>query len=110
MTLREVEEASGQNVSNAYLSQLETGRVKSPSPSVLRELATVYAPRLPRNGRVSCSYDHMMELAGHGRPDLKPPAKRTSRLAQFAREELTPAEEEELLKYLAFIRMRSGKR
>ena len=37
------------------------------------------------------------------------PAKRASRLPTFAGEELTPEEEDELLKYLAFIRMRKGK-
>ncbi|MHC4933777.1 MAG: helix-turn-helix domain-containing protein, partial [Planctomycetota bacterium] len=35
LSLREVEEATGKAVSNAYLSQLENGKIKKPSPSVL---------------------------------------------------------------------------
>jgi len=35
MTLRQVEEASGKEVSNAYLSQLENGKILQPSPNIL---------------------------------------------------------------------------
>src|SRR5215213_8592693 len=65
MSLRQVEEASEKQVSNAYLSQLETGRITSPSPAILRELASVYESRLPKDAPVVCSYERMMELAGH---------------------------------------------
>lgn len=40
LSLRRVERLTG--VSNAYLSQLETGKVVNPSPHVLRKLADVY--------------------------------------------------------------------
>ena len=40
ITLREVEDRIG--VSNAYLSQLETGKIKKPSASVLNKLAKLY--------------------------------------------------------------------
>jgi len=110
MSLREVEDASEKKVSNAYLSQLETGRITNPSPGILHEIATVYAERLPKNASVSCSYERMMELAGHIRPSSQGPTKKTSRLPTFAGEQLTPEEEDELLKYLAFIRMRKGKK
>lgn len=110
MTLREVEEASDRKVSNAYLSQLETGRIPSPSPAILHEISTVYEARLPKNASVTCSYERMMELAGHIRPSTHAQAKKSSRLATFAAEQLTPEEEDELLKYLAFIRMRKGKK
>ena len=33
LSLREVEEATGRAVSNAYLSQLENGKIQKPSPS-----------------------------------------------------------------------------
>lgn len=32
LTLREVEEATGKEISNAYLSQLERGKITKPSP------------------------------------------------------------------------------
>lgn len=110
MTLREVEEVSEKRISNAYLSQLETGRIKNPSPSILREISEAYQARLPKNATILCSYERMMELAGHIRPATQAKAKKTSRLPTFAAEQLTPEEEDELLKYLAFIRMRRGKK
>jgi hypothetical protein len=41
LTLREVEETTG--LSNAYLSQLETGKVKSPGYNVVRLLYDLYS-------------------------------------------------------------------
>ena len=40
MTLREVRKATG--ISNSYLSQLETGKIKNPSYSVVLKLNTLY--------------------------------------------------------------------
>lgn len=110
MTLREVEEASDRKVSNAYLSQLETGRIPSPSPAILHDISTVYETRLPKTASITCSYERMMELAGHIRPTTQAQAKKKARLPTFTAEQLTPEEEDELLKYLAFIRMRKGKK
>lgn len=107
MTLREVEEAA--EVSNAYVSQLETGKIAKPSPDILHRLAEAYAARLPRNSPVASSFDRMMELAGHIVAAEKA-GNRRGRLPTFATEELTSEEEEELLKYLAFIRMRRGRK
>jgi transcriptional regulator with XRE-family HTH domain len=95
-SLREVEVATGNAVSNAYLSQLENGKIQRPSPNVLHRLAEVYGVR----------YETLMEKAGY----LLPPATKESgprrRLAAFAIDDLTAEEEEELLKYLAFLRSR----
>jgi transcriptional regulator with XRE-family HTH domain len=96
LSLREVEEATGKAVSNAYLSQLENGRIKKPSPNVLHSLAEVYA--IP--------YETLMEKAGYLLP-TEGSAARRRRLAVFAIDDLTVEEEEELLKYLAFLRSRS---
>jgi transcriptional regulator with XRE-family HTH domain len=52
-TLREVESATG--ISNGYLSQLESGSVKQPSPNHLHKLAGVYG----------LDYSRLMELAGY---------------------------------------------
>ena len=96
-SLRDVEEATGHAVSNAYLSQLEKGKIQQPSPSVLHELAAVYA----------VPYEALMEKAGYLHPSATgESAGRRKRLAAFAIDDLTAEEEEELLKYLAFIRSR----
>ena len=95
-SLREVEEATGKAVSNAYLSQLENGRIQKPSPNVLHSLSGVYA----------VPYEALMERAGYLLAS-KDSGERRSRLAAFAIDDLTAEEEEELLKYLAFLRSRT---
>jgi transcriptional regulator with XRE-family HTH domain len=97
LSLREVEEATGRAVSNAYLSQLENGRIQKPSPNVLHSLADVYA----------VPYETLMEKAGYLLPSENG-GERRRRLAAFAIDDLTAEEEEELLKYLAFLRSRSS--
>jgi transcriptional regulator with XRE-family HTH domain len=95
-SLREVEEATGNAVSNAYLSQLENGKIKKPSPNVLHSLSEVYA----------VPYEALMEKAGYLLPSEGNEGGRRKRLAAFAIDDLTAEEEEELLKYLAFLRSR----
>lgn len=107
LTLREVEELSGKRVSNAYLSQLETKKITKPSPAILHDLAEVYAPRLPQDVSAAELYQRLMELAGYIRPSSGS-SERTGRLPTFSTEKLTAEEEAELLKYLAFLRMRKG--
>ena len=62
---------------------------------------------LPKKALISCSYERMMELAGHIRPPDPERKKLHVRLPTFAQESLSPEEEQELLKYLAFVRMRN---
>jgi HTH-type transcriptional regulator, competence development regulator len=95
-TLRQVEEATGNAVSNAYLSQLEKGRVQKPSPNVLHSLAAVYG----------VPYESLMEKAGYLLPSGVGEVKRRRRLGALALDDLSADEEEELLKYLAFLRSR----
>ena len=97
LALREVEEATGKGVSNAYLSQLENGKIKTPSPNVLHSLAEVYV----------VPYESLMEKAGYLLPRESGDGPR-KRLAAFAIDDLTAEEEEELLKYLAFLRWRGS--
>jgi HTH-type transcriptional regulator, competence development regulator len=92
LTLRQVEDASGKEISNAYLSQLENDKITKPSPNVLRVLAGIY----------STSYEDLMERAGYF-PASSTEA-RQARVATFAVENLTPDEEKALIEYLAFIR------
>lgn len=101
LSLRDVEEATQKEVSNAYLSQLETGKIGKPSPNILHALAELY----------SVSYQKIMERAGY----IAPVASRSKtggvkhgRAATFAVEHLTADEEAELLKYLAYIRTQRG--
>lgn len=96
-TLREVEERTNKQVSNAYLSQLENKKIEKPSPNILHALAELYG----------VSFERLMEMAGY----VSPSAKRTQeerhgRIATFAEHNLTPDEEQELMQYLEFIRNR----
>ena len=95
LSLRQVEEATDKAVSNAYLSQLENGKIKKPSHTVLHNLAAVYA--VPDGA--------LVEKAGYLLPAENDGGRR-KRLAAFAIDDLTAEEEEELLKYLAFLRWR----
>ncbi len=96
-TLREVERLTG--ISNAYLSQLETGKVEKPSPNFLYKLAELY----------KISYEQLMEKAGYIVRQRKGQTKNRSLIgaALATIDDLTPQEEEELVKYLEFIRSRS---
>ncbi len=101
MSLREVEEAADGVVSNAYLSQLEHGRISKPSPNILHCLAQVYA----------APYETLMEKAGYIAASTDHAgSRRHGRVPTFARQNLTSEEEEALLEYLAFLRSKKGKR
>lgn len=103
-TLRDVEEASNSAVSNAYLSQLEHGRIKKPSPWILKSLADLYG----------VSYESLMAKAGYlqEQPEGQRALKSRAVVAAGANAvlgNLTPQEEEKLLEYLAFMRSRQSK-
>jgi HTH-type transcriptional regulator, competence development regulator len=100
LTLRQVEEATNKEVSNAYLSQIENEKILKPSPNVLHALSETY----------SVSYELLMQLAGYitAVAASKPEGQRHGRLATFAEHNLTPDEENELMRYLQFIRNRTA--
>ncbi len=56
LTLREVEAAAG--ISNAYISQMESGYICEPSPFVLKKLSKVYR----------FSYRKLFDAVGYPRP------------------------------------------
>lgn len=91
LTLKQVEEATG--VSNAYLSQLENGKIKKPSANVLWKLSQMYyvdiEVLLLAAGIIQS--DTNLGLAGNG---------------EFKPYNLTPDEERQMLEYLAFLRSR----
>lgn len=93
LTLRAVEQAT--EVSNAYLSQLESGKIKQPSPVVLHKLSQLYG----------VSYADAMRFTGYPVPDENEREERAARVSgPFA--DLTEEEEVELADYLTFIRTR----
>lgn len=97
LSLRAVERKTG--ISNAMLSQLESGKVKQPSPIFLHKLAELY--EIP--------YETLMEKAGY--PIPRPVKSSAHKIKEpFHRlGKLTAEEEDDLLEYLIFIRSRSGK-
>jgi transcriptional regulator with XRE-family HTH domain len=99
LSLREVEDATNKEISNAYLSQLEHNKIVKPSPNVLHTLARVY----------STSYEDLMRRAGYVSSDAHSSDRRQARVATFAVQDLTPDEESALLDYLAFIRKQKRK-
>jgi len=99
LSLRQVEEATGGLVSNAYLSQLENDKIAKPSPNILHTLAGVY----------KASYEDLMKRAGYLSSDSDRSGRRQARAATFAVQDLTPDEEKILLDYLAFIRKQRRK-
>lgn len=95
MSLRQVEDLSNKEISNAYLSQLETGKILKPSPNILNTLADIY----------KIDYVQLMELAGYlPAAKAREPTQRHGRVPTFAEHNLTPDEEGELMQYLKYLR------
>ncbi|MET4091047.1 helix-turn-helix transcriptional regulator [Bradyrhizobium sp. S3.5.5] len=96
MSLREVEEATRKQVSNAYLSQIETEKIKQPSPNILHALAELYA----------IDFENLMQMAGYITGAKRADTERHGRIATFAEHNLTAEEEAEMIRYLKFMRDR----
>ena len=95
MTLRQVEEVSDDEISNAYLSQLENDKISKPSPNILYTLSNIY----------NVEYDRLMELAGYITSTAPRNAEaRHGRVPTFSEFNLTSTEEAELVDYLKFLR------
>jgi transcriptional regulator with XRE-family HTH domain len=95
MTLRDVEEATSKEVSNGYLSQLESGKITKPSPHVLYALST----------SLGVPYETLMERAGYIVPSgNQAEGAKHGKAATFSVDNLSAAEEAALLEYLNFIR------
>ena len=94
LSLRDVENLTG--VSNAYLSQVEHGKIRQPSPVVLHQLSKVY--EIP--------YEHLLETAGYPVPTAVVKSTRSSNspLQRFAN--ISREEEAALAEYLDFLRAR----
>lgn len=92
--------ATQAEISSAYLSQLEAGSVKEPSPHVLHRLSEVY----------DVSYADLMALAGYIVPGPQAPAEQPrASLLDVALRSSTPLTDDErdaLAEYLAWYRSR----
>ncbi len=95
MSQRDVEEATGKEVSNAYLSQLESGKITQPSPHILYSLSTA----------LGVAYESLMERAGYVVPaNTRTNEEKHGQAATFSIDNLTVEEERELLDYLNYFR------
>src|SRR5437870_4218697 len=95
LSLRDVEGKTG--VSNAFLSQIESGKVKQPSPVALYKLAELYG----------VPYEVLMERAGYPVPSGHEQAPRSAQTVFHRIGDITEEEEQELLDYLVFLRSRA---
>jgi HTH-type transcriptional regulator, competence development regulator len=93
LTLRQVEDAT--EISNAYLSQLENDKIKSPSANILYKLANIYKIDL----------NVLLKAAGIIQQPLNETtvedSEWTSRVAYYA-EKLNKDEKQEILSYIKF--------
>src|SRR5579872_1107534 len=95
-TLRYIEEST--EISNAYLSQLENDKIKRPSANNLHKLADFY----------KIDFNQLLSLAGILENDGLP--SKSFGEYVFSKDNLTTEEEEELIQYLKFIRLRNEKK
>ncbi|WP_454872956.1 helix-turn-helix domain-containing protein [Paraburkholderia xenovorans] len=96
MTLRDVEEATNKEISNGYLSQLESGKISKPSPHILYSLSNV----------LNADYEALMQRAGYILPGSspKPESANPAHAGTYSIDNLTAEEEVQLLEYLEFLR------
>ena len=97
-SLRDVERETG--VSNAYLSQLETGSTKSPSPQILFKLSAAY----------EVPYESLMELAGHLKATPNAQQRTSAIHAALMSAKLTAEEEARVAEFIAFLRSQRRKK
>lgn len=94
-TLRQVEDISG--ISNAYLSQLENGKIKNPSVNILHKLSSIY--------RISLK--QLLLKANLIEKDKSKKEEKNLNFAQkvaFKAEDLSDNERKEVLRYLEYIK------
>ena len=94
LTLREVQEKTGDAVSNAYLSQIERDLVPKPSARVLGALAAVY----------KIDGVNLLERAGYVGKPTREALQRRAGSNLFADHNLTADEETAMLEYLQWYR------
>ncbi len=98
MSLRGLEEKTG--ISNAFLSQIESGKVKEPSPIMLYKIAEFYG----------VPYDALMERAGYPVLQGNRQATRAASVVFNRFGSITNDEEQALLDYLSFLRSKTKRK
>lgn len=98
LTLRQVEDAIG--ISNAYLSQLENDKIKSPSAHVLYKLATLY--RVNLNDLLSETGIINKQSEVESTDNLS-----WNKRIALSSGSLTEKEKKEVLEYIKFIKKRN---
>jgi transcriptional regulator with XRE-family HTH domain len=93
LSLRAVEALTG--ISNAYLSQIESGKIRQPSPVWLHKLSGVYG----------VSYGTVMRLAGYPVPMASEDTESYAGLAERLGP-ISKSEENAVAEYLEFLRAR----
>jgi transcriptional regulator with XRE-family HTH domain len=96
LSLRAVEKKVG--ISNAYLSQIESGKINQPSPNILFKLATFF----------ELSYNDLLQLADYPTKDDIEEEVGTSFVARLG--PVTENEQDALLEYLEFLRSRRSRK
>lgn len=98
LTLRQVEDSSG--VSNAYLSQLENDKIKSPSANILYKLSSLY--NIPLN--------LLLKGAGIIEGHVEETSTNNSFINRvaFSSEGLTEEEKQDVLQYLEFLKTKKS--
>lgn len=91
VSLRDVEK--GIKISNAYLSQLERGDIKEPSPHILYKLAQFY----------KVEYETLMELAGYLKHDQAKPKRPSAMQAALMSANLSDTEMGEVAKFIEYL-------
>jgi HTH-type transcriptional regulator, competence development regulator len=94
MSLRDVERETEGRISNGYLSLVESGEVKQPSPNHLHRLAKV----------LGLEYSELMALAGFHVPASTRAGTRGLTGLAFSAKDLTADERADVEKYIEFVR------
>lgn len=95
MSLRDVERATDGGISNGYLSLLESGKVKEPSPYHLHSLAQA----------LKLDYAELIRLAGYAVPgESSGGSARVHGIALSGGEDLTPAERRVVEEFIELVR------
>lgn len=94
-SLRDVEKAT--KISNAYISQLERGDIKEPSPNILYKLAQYY----------KVEYEALMEAAGYLKVDQSRPKRPSAMQAALMSANLSDEEMSEVSEFIRYLKSKT---